>query len=193
MEEPSTGITAVALATAAKAGDGHAWDVLIGRYGGMVKAVVTAFRLSEADAADVVQNAWLHAVEQVGDLREPERFGGWLRTIARRECLTLWAQRRRELLDGRLAENAVEPSPSPEALVLVRESAEAVRAAVAALTRRRRILVETLFYQPTPDYELVARTAGMPVGSIGPSRARAMRVLRVRLERAGFGSAAMAE
>jgi RNA polymerase sigma factor (sigma-70 family) len=175
-----------AVVTAAVAGDRLSWEELVERYGGMVQAVVSGFRLQEADAADAVQNTWLRAVERLGALREPERFGGWLKTIAYRECLALHGHTRREHLDGAVAEHIPDQTPGPEAQALRAEMCRAVRAAVDTLTGRRRILVEALFYRPCIDYSLAAQSAGMPVGSIGPTRARTLRTLRERLEQTGF-------
>ncbi len=179
--------TVAELVAAAQAGDHRSWTELIGRYDGMVRAVATGFRLQEADVGDAAQGAWLRALEQLGDLRDPDRFGGWLRTIVLRECLAVQAAGRREHLDSQVADHAVEPAPGPEEQVLRAETQRAVRAAVNGLHGRGRILVEILFYRPrAADYEMTARAADMPVGSIGPTRARALQALRRRLEYTGF-------
>lgn len=186
MREPPNVRPVAELALAAQGGDGRAWAELVARYGGMVQAVVAGFRLQEADAADAVQNTWLRAVERSRTLREPERFGGWLRTIASRECLALTRSTRREYLDETLGERTAEQTPGPEAQVLRAETCRAVRTAVEALTDRRRCLVEALFFKHHNDYVGVARTTGMPMGSVGPTRARALQTLRERLEQTGF-------
>ncbi len=69
------------------------------RYGGMVRGVVASFRLQEADAADAVQMTWLRAFERLDSVRNPDRLGGWLATIANRECLALLRQARWETPD----------------------------------------------------------------------------------------------
>ena len=48
----------------------QAWDELMRRYGGLVKAVVRRYRLQEADAADAVQGTWCRAVEQLDTVRD---------------------------------------------------------------------------------------------------------------------------
>ena len=186
MREQGGGPSVEELARAARAGDGRVWGELIERYDGMVHAVVSSFRFREVDVDDIVQTVWLRAMEQIGALREPERFGGWLKRIAFRECLTLRTRARREYLDDKVAEHVVEPAPGPEARTLQAEMQRAVRAAVATLTPRNRDVVDVLFYRPPMDYALVARTAGMPQGSIGPTRARALKAVRRHLEHNGF-------
>jgi RNA polymerase sigma factor (sigma-70 family) len=175
------------LVEAARQRDPRAWDELVRRYGSLVKAVVRRYRLQDADAADAVQSTWCKAVEQLDALREPERLGAWLSTTAGRECLALIRRARRERPDDETVDARVAPSGGPEPAVLAAEWAAAVNSAVQQLVPRRRQLVNELFYLPDRDYAMISRSTGMPVGSIGPTRARILTGLRASLERAGFG------
>lgn len=190
MREPMNERTVEELISAALAGDHPSWGELVARYDGMVHAMAKTYRLQDADAADVAQATWLRALERLANLRDPARFGGWLRTIAVRECLLVRDQGRREYLDPHAADHMVEPAPGPEAQVVDAEISRAVRAAVDTLGGRNRVLVEALFYRSRVDYAVTAQTAGMPVGSIGPTRSRTLRALRHRLERGGYGRTA---
>ena len=69
------------LVEAARAGDRRAFGELLGRHAPRAGAVVRAM-LGVDDAEDVVQEASLCAYLDLGRLREPERFGGWLCGIA---------------------------------------------------------------------------------------------------------------
>jgi RNA polymerase sigma factor (sigma-70 family) len=186
---PPGGRTVTALVAAAAAGDRGAWTEIMTRYGAMVRAVAAGFRLQEADAADAVQNTWLRALERLHTVREPERLGGWLKTTARRECLSLLAAAGRERVDEEVGRTLVESGPGPEALVLHDEVRRAVREAVDTLSGRRRTLVDVLFFGWPGDYAAASRMIGMPVGSIGPTRARTLRDLRARLEVLGVADA----
>lgn len=185
MRERLDGETVAELVAAAQEGDDRSWEELVTRFGGMVGGVATGFRLQEADVVDAVQNTWLHAVEQLRSLREPERFGGCLKMIAYRESVALPVRARRELPDATIGEHLVEPS-GPEALAVAAEMRRAVRAAVANLAGNRRTIVETLFHRPRVDYALAAAVAGVPMGSIGPTRTQALLILRERLAQVGF-------
>jgi RNA polymerase sigma factor (sigma-70 family) len=193
MRTPTDDRTVAQLVVAAQAGDHRSWDELLARFDGMVHSVAAGYRLQDADTADAVQSTWLRAVEQLQSVRDPERFGGWLRAIARRECLTLRAARRREHLDARAGEHVAEPEPGPEDQAVHAELRRAVRTAVETLTGRGRILVEAQYFQHRPTgYTMIAEAADMPMGSIGPTRARALRVLRRRLEHTGFAAGPVA-
>jgi RNA polymerase sigma factor (sigma-70 family) len=162
-----------------------AWRELAARYEGLVRAVVGSYRLQEADFADAVQNTWLRALERLHTVRDPESLGGWLTTVARRECLALLARSRRESPTGVEEDQLVVQDPGPEAMVLAEEARRAVAHAVTELPVKPRELVSVLFATPEPNYAEVSRRMGLPIGSIGPTRQRALRTLRYGLTRAG--------
>jgi RNA polymerase sigma factor (sigma-70 family) len=188
---PPEELSVTELVVLARAGDQRAWREIMTRYGGLVRAVVGSFRLQEADAADTVQNIWMRAVERLDTVREPERLGGWLRTTARRECLTHATAAVRTYPDSLLADALVDSTPGPEALLLQDEARRTVRAAVEHLEGRRRRLIDALFYAETDHYADIALRIEMPVGSIGPTRARTLRDLREQLVEAGYLEAAV--
>ena len=87
--------TPPSLVEAAAAGEAQAWHELIDRYAVLIRSVCRSHRLCDADADDVAQLTWLRAVEHIGRLRDPDRFGAWVGTTARRECLRVLQGRKR--------------------------------------------------------------------------------------------------
>jgi RNA polymerase sigma factor (sigma-70 family) len=173
----------------AAAGDQAAWDLLVRSYTGMVWAVATGHRLGPADAGEVVQTTWLRLLENLERIREPERVGGWLATTARREAQRVLRLRARELMtqdEGELDRAAGPAAQTPESVVLDTDRARRVRAAFAQLPERCRRLLQ-LVVVVSPPYAEVAAALDMPVGSIGPTRARCLDRLR-RLLAAQDGS-----
>ncbi len=67
---------------AAQAGDRQAFAQLHQRYHRMVHGLLLAY-LRPADAEDVLQEVFLHALRKLPELREPGAFGAWLATMAR--------------------------------------------------------------------------------------------------------------
>lgn len=179
--------TVTDLVQAATAGESAAWAEIVVRYGDLVRATVAGFRMQQADAADATQNTWLRAVERIATIREPERLGGWLATTAARECLGVLRRSRRELPAEAFVEQMASTAPSPETRVLRAERNRAMDVAVAELPARRREVVEAIFRGADYDYAQVSQLTGMPVGSIGPTRGRALVELRGRMRRGGFG------
>ena len=176
--------TPTALLREARGGDRSAWEQIVTRYTGLVRSVAAEFRLQESDTADVVQNTWLRLLTHSASIRDPEKLAGWLATTARREALALIRRTRREAAGESVGDGLAAPGPSPEDVVIADETRAAVRAATDGLPERRRLLVDALFYQAPYSYEEVSRRTGLPVGSIGPTRGRALRELHRRLSAA---------
>lgn len=165
---------------AAAAGDDAAWSVLVKRFTGLIAAVVRSYRLTAADAADVTQTTWLLLVEHIDRIRDPERVGAWLASTARRECLRVLRRGSRIVLTADVESDATEPPADTELVGAERRAA--VARALETLPDRLRALLTALMADPAPRYDEVAATLGMPVGSIGPTRARALERLRRSLE-----------
>lgn len=193
MEHPQT---VVSLVDAARDGDADAWNALVDEFLPLVHGVVSRFRLPAADAADVNQTVWLRLVEHLSDLRDARALPGWLATTARREALRAIESSRRTTsvdpqgpaLEGRGAEEEV------AAALLREELHHAVRAGLAELPAQRRQLLEMLMADPPVAYEEISRQLRIPVGSIGPTRARALQQLRAtRAMRAWEGTSGSTE
>jgi RNA polymerase sigma factor (sigma-70 family) len=166
------------LLRAAQDGDQAAWEELIPRYTGVVRGTVASFRLNEHDAADAVQNTWLLLLANASRVRDPEKLAGWLATTARRECLRLIHRARPEIASDTVDIDRAAAGPTPEACVITDETHRAVRTAVAALHGRAGHLIDALFFQPFTTYAQLSERTGMPIGSIGPTRGRALQGLR---------------
>jgi RNA polymerase sigma factor (sigma-70 family) len=167
------------LVDAARAGDAAAWDALVDRYLPLVTAVIRRLRLSPADADDVNQTVWLRLVEHLDGLREPRALPGWLATTARHEGLRLIKRRNRDLpVDpGGSTFDTPEDSDPGDALVQDLRS-HALREAMLELPENRRELLLLLLADPPLSYDEISARLGIPKGSIGPTRARALEQLR---------------
>src|SRR6478735_1431703 len=160
----------VALVTRASGGDQGAWHELVDRYAPLVYTICTRYRLSNHDIEDVGQNVWLLLVEQLGKLREPAALPGWLATTAARK-----AERLGTGLDDSVL--FVDDAVIDEE-ILVAERNAALRAAFAELPPRCQQLLSMLLSDPPHSYADIHRELGIPVGSIGPQRARCLERMR---------------
>jgi RNA polymerase sigma factor (sigma-70 family) len=170
----------VELVRRAAKGDEQAWAELVGRYSGLLWSVARSFGLPPQQAGDIVQTVWLRLVEHIGILHDPNRLGAWLATTARHEAIrALVARRREEPQDNAsILEQAGLAQESPDAEILRREQHHRLEVALAALPPRQQQLLRLLSADPPPSYQKVAAVTGLPVGSIGPIRDRAIRRLR---------------
>ncbi len=164
-------------------GDPAAWEEIVRRYGQLVSATVRSFRLQDADALDAVQTIWLRLAEHVHQIQHPERLGGWLVTTARRSCLQILRHVKHHVnLSDPVAETVADPAAGPEQRIIRSDSTRTLWNLVSGLSPRRQTVLRALFTERPQPYAEVARLAGIPIGGIGPTRARALTQLRVRIE-----------
>lgn len=178
-------------------GDQAAWQGIVAEYGRLVEGVARGFRLDDAQTADAVQVTWLRLVEHLADIRDPGRLPGWLRTTTRRICLSLLRDHGREqpadVLDPPSAGSrwSAADDAGPETWAVRRDQEGLVRRAVATLPERHRALLGMLVCSPPASYSEISAGLGIPVGSIGPTRARILARLRTELAAAGLSDAAL--
>jgi RNA polymerase sigma factor (sigma-70 family) len=171
------------LVTKAVGGDQAAWNEIVERFSGRVWAISRAYRLSPADAADVFQQTWLRVLENLGSLREPARFGAWIATTCRREALATLRRARRSqpVGDDRLLDRAADSTADPQHPILIDDRNAELWRAFQRLSRRCQDILRALVVEVEggrPSYDLAAAALGIPVGSLGPSRARCLDRLR---------------
>lgn len=168
----------------AAAGDDRAWDELVGRYDRMLQAVGAGMRIPRCDTEDAAQLTWLALHENIHAIRDPEHVGAWLCSVMRRRCLHLAVRRHREVLDDHLADRALPDEPAPS--VLPAEMTSLLWQLVDRLPGREQILLRALFDGTDRSYREVAHVLGMPVGSVGPVRMRALKRLSALVADAGI-------
>ncbi|HEY0816930.1 MAG TPA: sigma-70 family RNA polymerase sigma factor [Pseudonocardia sp.] len=175
--------TTTELLRAAVSGDRDAWELLMERFEPAVSAVVSSYRLQEADARDVSQRTWMQMFEHHHKIREPEALGGWLRTTAKHECLRVLRDQQRAgpLFDAGTMERP-DTTVDVERLVVESEMVRQARGLLGNLPARSVTLISSLFREDPPCYSDLAADTGIPIGSIGPTRARALRSLRQLIE-----------
>jgi RNA polymerase sigma factor (sigma-70 family) len=128
----------------------------------------------------VHQAVWLQLVSQLGKIRDPGALPGWLATTTRRECVRVLRAAR-----GRAAESGPDVGTIPdqqagmaEQELLVAERHAALREALARLPPGCQRLIGKLIEDPPLSYAQISASLSIPVGSIGPLRARCLDRLR---------------
>lgn len=166
-------------------GDECAWRALLERYERPVLATALRHGLSRDHAGDVLQETFLQLVRSLADIDDADRIGAWLLTTATRASLR--HLRRQKLYVERAGAPIGEADPFDPATVAAAETelaaALSVREALERLGGRCRELLGRLYGEAPQSYESIAKVLGMPIGSIGPTRARCLEKLRDLLGR----------
>ena len=166
------------LVSAAAAGNGDAWTALVGRFAARLRSVARAHRLHAHDSEDVAQTTWLRLLEHIHDLRDARAVGAWLETTARRESLRKLEAGRRERPTEDEYMSCEPVAPVDELRLVESERHAALAAAVEQLPPRQQRLLGMLVEEREPSYQEISRVLDMPIGSIGPTRVRALARLR---------------
>ena len=143
---------------------------------GQAYSILGDFHLAE----DAAQDAFIQAYRNLGDLREPAAFPGWLRRIVFKQCDRI--TRRKPGRPGSLAcgtsESSREPDPAGEAQR--QEMAERVLAAISSLPTRERT-VATLFYVNGYSQKTIAEFLEVPVSTVNNRLHASRKRLRRRM------------
>jgi len=158
-----------------------AWHQVLNRYERLVFSIPLRYGLSQDDAADIVQTTFTALVQNMDKLAEDSRLGAWLTTVARRNTWRLLERNRREIPSEHLESRSIAES----AVVLGRSDAHSIErweltdwldTGLSQLSERCRKLLTALYFRPEfSSYAEVAEHFSMPLGSIGPTRARCLK------------------
>lgn len=178
------------LVKAAADGDAGAWGQLVDRFASLLWSVCRKYRLTEEDAADVVQLTWLRLLEHLDRIRDPQRLAGWLATTCRHECQALLRKSRssRSVEPEQMDRLADDGSLVDEPLLTAEEHAALWQAFQLLSEWCQRVLRELIVdaEDGPPSYRLAAARLQSPPGSLGPTRARCLTQLRKLLDRGGI-------
>jgi RNA polymerase sigma factor (sigma-70 family) len=174
------------------AGDERAWGDLVRRYQRLVYSVGLSYQLSDPDLGDLFQDVFTALIKGLPHLREPRSLCRWIASttdrIARATSFRLRRERARRIEDPEGVERVSADHPPAGADLERLEEQTSIRLALAALPERCRRLVSALYYEhPQPTYAVLSQRLGMPVGSLGPTRARCIERLRRILEELSAG------
>jgi RNA polymerase sigma-70 factor (ECF subfamily) len=174
------------LVRAHQRGDRAAFDALVRRYVRLAGGVAYGVLGDYEHAADAVQEAFIKAHDAVRDLREPDRFRGWLTGIVRTTSIDALRRRRRapgalSAVEGGaidLADSGARPAAGAEQ----GELRLAVLAAVKELPESYREVV-IMKYLDERSYKEISEALGITIETIESRLFRARKLLKSRLEK----------
>ncbi len=176
------------LVIACRRGEPLAWDTLVERYQRLVYAIPLRVGLTTDDAADVFQAVFVSLLEHLDSLARPQGLAKWLISTAQRESWRVCRSRARESTNDRDFALLPDETANPETEVGNAVDQELALAALEQVGTPCRELLQLLYFDPSePPYEEIGRRLQVPLGSIGPTRARCLQKLRNILCLMGMG------
>lgn len=173
-----------------RAGDERAWHALVDRFKSLVYSVARRTGLSADDAEDVFMTTFASFYKHLDRIEEAHAVAKWLAVTATRESYRLSRSATKHghssYDDMSLDELLADEDAAADRASLEAAEADHVRQNVLAMDAKCRDLLQALYLAEETDYGQVSATLGMPVGSIGPTRARCLEKLRAALQKDGF-------
>ena len=158
-------------------GDPDCWQELVRRYASLVYAIPRRLGLAEHDCDDIFQTVFAILMNRMNSIRDVQALPKWLMVTTKRECWRTMRRSPQESPAGDALESLTTANGTDEL-----ERHAALRRALDQLGPRCRDLLTLLFMSDgRPDYDSISAGLDMPVGSIGPTRARCLQRLITEL------------
>ena len=178
------------LLGAAGRGDEEAWEQIVARYQPLINAISRRHRLAPYDVPDVSQYVWMQLLGHIHKLREPRALPGWISATTTHRCYEILRAHKRfvsvdplaispfDLVETTAGRMNGEDRFGVDDDLLRRERRRAIRQGLAELSETQQQLLLLLVADPPVPYCEISRRMNLPVGSIGPTRARLLKKLQ---------------
>jgi RNA polymerase sigma factor (sigma-70 family) len=163
------------------AGDPATWHATVRRYEGLLRSAARVVLRSDADVDEAVQRTWVLLFRNAARINDPACLPGWLSTTARREALAILRAQQRTIPSEDVADHVAPDDRDVATTLMDEELRRALDRAVETLPHSQRLIVRALLREPA-SYDALSEELGIPRGSLGPLRGRAVRALRAQLE-----------
>jgi RNA polymerase sigma factor (sigma-70 family) len=189
MDAPGVESSDPDLIARALANEERAWRVLVDRYSRLVYSIPKRASLPDDACDDVYQEVFTIIHRSLGTLRDVQSLPKWIITTTTRE--TWRFGRKLKAARGRLGDAPAEspdlldssPAPAPTEPEISRlERQQLIHEGLQKLGGKCEQLLRAIFLdRDSPSYDTISARVGIPVGSIGPTRARCLAKLAALL------------
>jgi RNA polymerase sigma-70 factor, ECF subfamily len=162
-------------------GGGAAFRQIFDRHAPAVRRFLRDLCRDAAAADEATQETFVRAHSQLMTLRDRSKLGPWLLRIARNVWLESRRKSRRTVSDEQALEREADRAPDPEALLLGREAAALLDAALETLDDDRRAAL-LLRVDQGLGYDEIAEAMDWPLSKVKNEIHRARRQIRARLQ-----------
>ena len=170
-------------------GDQYAWRELVDFITPVVMATCRSMNVPDDEALDVFGQVCFLLLDSLENIRSPQKLLSYVSTMTRREIFSLQRQRRLQHRAAEEESSRRDEIVEPEVNRRIDESDRhsTIIEAMLRLNEKEYQLLWMLFFDPSqPSYDQISDRLGMPISSIGPSRARALAKLQRMLKRRGL-------
>jgi RNA polymerase sigma factor (sigma-70 family) len=172
------------LVSACREGDESAWEAIVYKYQNLLFSIPRRAGLGKDLASDVLQDVYITLFKKLDSIEKPEFLRAWLITTTKHKTIHLIKRETRgkpvPLSDENNEYVFDVPDKIPladEAMIRLEQQNQIENALTLIEERCRRLLTMLYLEEEKVPYTEVADTIGIPLGSIGPTRARCLEKL----------------
>jgi RNA polymerase sigma-70 factor, ECF subfamily len=166
----------------AQRGEREAFGALVEQFQPTVYAIALRRLGNTSDALELTQEVFLHILQRIDQLREPERFAGWLRQVAVRMAINRATRRvAPPSVEIGVLEGASQQTDDPLDQLISRERAERLWEALGRLKSLDRQALDAFYIRGHSLLE-IAEELGVPLGTVKRRLHTARKRLRLELE-----------
>lgn len=154
------------LVEKAQSGDREAFGQLVEQFQRTVYAIALNRLGNSSEALELTQEVFLHVMKRIGQLREPERFAGWLRQVAARMAINRATRRVPPTsIEDEILEGAGATHDDPLDSLIARERATRLWDALSQLKPLDRESLVAFYIQGQSLIE-IAESLDVPIGTV---------------------------
>lgn len=154
------------LVERAQAGDREAFGQLVEQFQRTVYAICLGRLGNPSEAIELTQEVFLHVMKRIDQLREPERFAGWLRQVAARMAINRATRRIPPAsIENEILEGAGATHDDPLDALIARERASRLWEALEVLKPLDRESLVAFYIQGQSLVE-IAESLDVPIGTV---------------------------
>ena len=172
------------LVSACRDGDDSAWEAITYRYQRLLFSIPRRAGLGQDLAADVLQDVFTTLYIKLDKLEKPEFLRAWLVTTTKHKTIhTITRENRGRPIfldddEGDTAFEIADPGILADERMVRLERAQQIESALTLIdTRCRELLIKLYLDDEKVPYSEIADQLDIPLGSIGPTRARCLQKL----------------
>ncbi len=172
------------LVRACRDGDESAWEEITFKYQKLLFSIPRRAGLSHDLAADVLQDVFTTLFIKLDSLEKPEFLRAWLITTTRHKTIHLISRetkgRPRSIDDQEndAAFEVIDKAPLADEVLVTLERQNQIETALTEIDERCRQLLVMLYLDDNKvPYSEIVEKLDIPLGSIGPTRARCLQKL----------------
>ena len=172
------------LVEACRRGDETAWEAIVHKYQNLLYSIPLRAGLRKDFASDILQEVFTTLFQKIETIEKPEYLRAWLVTTAQHKTIHLIQRESRgkpksiDEMEETVGFEVSDPHPLPDENLIQIEREKQIETALDEIdVRCRRLLTLLYLEQSQKPYDEISRMLDIPLGSIGPTRARCLEKL----------------